>query len=118
MRSNTQKPGSVQGALAHSLILTFFYYLKEYGFLFMAFNLIPIPPLDGYRFLSTFIPYKWKEKFEVLSQYSYYIFFALLIMGRFGHVSILSKIVNWIEYPFRWPVDKICSQLLWNLIGK
>ena len=96
---------TVKGALFQNLVLRFFFYLKEYGFLFMAFNLIPIPPLDGYRFLSTFIPYKWKQKFETLTQYSYYIFFALLLMGRFGNVSILSKLVQWIEYPFRWPVN-------------
>ena len=109
---------SEKSALFQNLIMNFLYYLREYGFLFMAFNLIPIPPLDGYRFISTFVPYKWRQQFEMISQYSYYIFFALVIAGRFGNgrVSILSKIVQWIEYPFRWPVNRICADLLWKLI--
>ena len=105
-------------ALAETVITYFFWLLREYGFLFMAFNLIPIPPLDGYRFLSTFIPYKWKQTFESISQYSYYIFFALILMDRYADVSILQKIVEWIEFPFRWPIDRICSELMWNLIGR
>ena len=104
-------PTSSRAALFQTLVLTFFYYLTEYGFLFMAFNLIPIPPLDGYRFLSTFIPYKWRNKFEELSQYSYYVFFALLMMGRFTNINILSRLVRLIETPFRWPVDKLVDFL-------
>ncbi len=109
---------SRSAALAETLITYFFWMLKEYGFLFMAFNLIPIPPLDGYRFVSTYIPYKWRQTFESITQYSYYIFFALIMLDHYGNVSILSKLVNWIEFPFRWPIDKLCAELLWNLIGK
>ena len=105
-------------ALAETLVIEFFYYLREYGFLFMAFNLIPIPPLDGYRFLSTFIPYKWKQTFESISQYSYYIFFALILLDRYADVSILQKIVYWIAFPFRWPIDRLSADLLWKLVGK
>lgn len=109
---------SRSAALAETIITYFFWLLREYGFLFMAFNLIPIPPLDGYRFVSTYIPYKWRQSFESITQYSYYIFFALILLDHYGNVSILSKIVEWIEYPFRWPIDKICAELLWNLVGK
>ncbi len=108
---------SRSAALAETIITYFFWLLREYGFLFMAFNLIPIPPLDGYRFVSTYIPYKWRQSFESITQYSYYIFFALILLDHYGNVSILSKIVEWIEYPFRWPIDKICAELLWNLVG-
>lgn len=105
-------------ALAETLVIEFFYYLREYGFLFMAFNLIPIPPLDGYRFLSTYIPYKWKQTFESISQYSYYVFFALILLDRYADVSILQKIVYWIAFPFRWPIDRLSADLLWKLVGK
>ena len=108
---------SRSAALAETIITYFFWLLREYGFLFMAFNLIPIPPLDGYRFVSTYIPYKWRQSFESITQYSYYIFFALILLDHYGNVSIISKIIEWIEYPFRWPIDKICAELLWNLVG-
>ena len=91
--------------LAITLVLKFFYYLREYSFLFLAFNLLPVPPLDGYRFISTFIPFKRRRLFENVSKYSYYVFFALLLMGRFGNVHILSKIIDLVAWPFRYPVS-------------
>ncbi len=33
-----------------------------------CFNLIPIPPLDGYRILSVFLPIRTVEKFEYFAQ--------------------------------------------------
>ncbi len=88
-----------------TLVLKLFYYLREYSFLFLAFNLLPVPPLDGYRFISTFIPYKHRSFFENISRYSYYIFFALLLMGRFGNLNILSKIIDLVAWPFRYPIS-------------
>lgn len=101
--------------LAITLVLKFFYYLREYSFMFLAFNLLPVPPLDGYRFVSTFIPYKWRRSFESFSKYSYYIFFALLIMGRVGNVSLLSKIIDIVAWPFRYPVSFLESGI-YNLL--
>jgi len=101
--------------LAINLVLKFFYYLREYSFLFLAFNLLPVPPLDGYRFISTFIPYKRRMMFENISRYSYYIFFALILMGRFGEVNILSKIIDWVSWPFRYPVN-LLAEWIYDLL--
>ena len=103
--------GTEKVALFQTLVIAFFFYLKEYNFLFMAFNLLPVPPLDGYRFISTFVPYKWRKTFDAYSKYSYIVFFVLLMMGRFGSVSILSRIVTLIEFPFRTPIDLFASWL-------
>ena len=45
---------------------------------FAAFNLIPIPPLDGYRILSLVLPYSWKYKLYEYERYSFLILFVLL----------------------------------------
>ncbi len=94
-----------KAVMMEKLLLEFFIYLREYGFLFMAFNLLPIPPLDGFRFISTFIPYNKRRGFEKFSQYSYYVFMALLVADMFLKIPILSTIVNWIAWPFRVPVN-------------
>ena len=60
------------------------------------FNLIPLPPLDGSKILESFLSYEATRKFEVLSQYSFYILMALLLSGA---LSILS-------YPIR-----LCTEL-------
>ena len=100
---------SEKGELFQLLVILFFTYLREYNFMFMAFNLLPIPPLDGYRFVSTFIPWDKRKKFDAYSKYSYYVFLALLFMGTFMRFDLLSSIVGWVAFPFRLPFDILSS---------
>lgn len=48
-----------------------------------VFNLLPIPPLDGYNILSYFIPAKWEYK---IMQYQQYIFFGLVAVMMFTNL--------------------------------
>lgn len=57
-----------------------------------VFNLIPLPPLDGSKVLSHFLPYNAKSWFETYSQVFYIIFVVLWVTGIAG--SIISPIIN------------------------
>ena len=46
-----------------------------------AFNLIPIPPLDGSRVLEAFLPYKYMHYYYWLERYGMMIIFVLLLTG-------------------------------------
>lgn len=46
-----------------------------------VFNLLPFPPLDGSKILSTFLPPSFQPFFEMLEQYGFLILMALLYMG-------------------------------------
>ena len=46
-----------------------------------AFNLIPIPPLDGSRVLEAFLPYKYMEYYYWLERYGMIILIGLLMTG-------------------------------------
>ncbi len=46
-----------------------------------AFNLIPIPPLDGSRVLEAFLPYKYMRYYYWLEQYGMLILLVLLLTG-------------------------------------
>ena len=48
------------------------------------FNLIPIPPLDGFQFLSSFLPYKATKVLNVLYRYGFIILLILIITGFTG----------------------------------
>lgn len=65
-----------------------------YNISFAAFNLLPIPPLDGWGVISPFIPYKYNEficKFESMS----YPILLLLIFTNLYSI-IISPIFNFI----------------------
>lgn len=46
-----------------------------------AFNLFPIPPLDGGRILTSFLPHKYAHKFAQLEPYGFFIVLALVFLG-------------------------------------
>jgi Zn-dependent protease len=51
-----------------------------------AFNLIPIPPLDGSKILMSFLPYEAQENLSRLEPYGFFILAFLLFMGLLNPV--------------------------------
>lgn len=49
--------------------------------LLAIFNLIPIPPLDGYRFLSALLPYKYEMKIRQIESYSIFLVVLFIVFG-------------------------------------
>lgn len=45
-----------------------------------AFNLFPLPPLDGGRIMSSMLPNKYSDKFEQLEPYGFFIVLALVFL--------------------------------------
>jgi Zn-dependent protease len=45
------------------------------------FNLLPLPPLDGSKMVQSFLSGEAAEKYESISQYSFFIFMALIFTG-------------------------------------
>ena len=90
-------------------------YMYIFNLMLMAFNLLPIPPLDGYHFIETFLPYKWKQKLGGYERNIGFILLALILIGNFSGFSPLSYIINAIETPFRFiietPVNALASIL-------
>jgi len=52
----------------------------------MVLNLIPIPPLDGSRVVSSFLPPKTEYYYNRLEPYGFFILIALLFTGILGRV--------------------------------
>ena len=48
-----------------------------------VFNLLPFPPLDGSKILSTFLPASFQPVLDVLEQYGFLILMALIYIGVF-----------------------------------
>nr|MBA3631004.1 site-2 protease family protein [Actinomycetota bacterium] len=59
-----------------------------------VFNLIPLPPLDGSRLLTIFLPPNRQNIIFFLDRYGFVILLAILFFGGF---TILSPIINTVE---------------------
>lgn len=70
---------------------------------FASFNLMPIPPLDGYRILELVLPYSWRYK---LYEYERYSFIVLIILLYTGVINILLN-----------PVVFVISKIVFSVIG-
>ena len=46
-----------------------------------AFNLLPIPPLDGSRILYVLLPYKYMHIYYTLEKYGMFVILALIVFG-------------------------------------
>lgn len=55
-----------------------------YNIGFAAFNLLPIPPLDGWGIISSFIPYKYNDIVYKYESLSYPILLILLFTGAYA----------------------------------
>ncbi len=63
-----------------------------YNVFFAAFNLLPIPPLDGWGVISSFIPYKYNEVVYKYESMSTMLFLLLIITGAYR--IFLNPIIN------------------------
>jgi membrane protein len=84
-------------------IMTLAVYINIY---FAAFNLIPIPPLDGYRILSLVLPYSVKYKLYEYERYSFIILIVLLY----------SRVIYIVLTPMVFVISKIVFSVTGSLI--
>jgi Zn-dependent protease len=74
----------------------------------IAFNLIPIPPLDGSHVMKYLLPPAWSLKYQELGRYGFVILIALLAFGgglldlwmrpaTMARVALLGSIDRWVH---------------------
>jgi len=75
----------------------------------MAFNLLPIAPLDGSKMLHAFIPYRYEREYQAFMQRGPIILLILILAGIFLNVPILSAWVFGIMQPILSLMGAIAS---------
>ncbi|MBP6562156.1 MAG: site-2 protease family protein [Neisseriaceae bacterium] len=68
------------------------YRMAHYGILINAvlftLNMLPILPLDGGRFVDSFLPAKQSMQFQKIEPYGTYIILGLLVLGLLGKIMM------------------------------
>ncbi len=86
----------------HEAIRVLLYYLAQINIMLAAFNLIPIPPLDGSKILMGFSSAQFQYSLMRLEPYGFFIIIGLLYLG------ILNPLISL----FEWIIASIISLVL------
>ena len=86
------------------IILYVVYYTVVVNIGLGVFNLIPIPPLDGSKIFSKFLPYNAKAWLERNIQYIYLVFLILWITGVLSYLvsPVINVVLNGLNYAVAW----------------
>ena len=102
--------------LLFSIFLNIFSILYSSNVILAVFNLLPIPPLDGYKVFGAALPGSLYYK---IMQYERYIGLVFLFLVFFGR-GVLTTILTYIRWPFDqvilWPLGQLFD-LIWKLLG-
>jgi Zn-dependent protease len=82
-----QSPGIASNRFAVSVFIVF----ARINIILGAFNLIPIPPLDGSKILMGLLPYEAQRKFAKLEPYGLMILVFLLFTG------LLTPVISFVQ---------------------
>lgn len=65
-----------------------------FNILLSIFNLIPLPPLDGYKVAVGFLPRPLSLRFQHLERYGIYPLLSILVVDTFLQLGILGRILS------------------------
>ena len=98
------------GIIAFKALSDVFLYTYAFSMMLLAFNLLPIPPLDGFHVLEELLPYKFKSSdfYRKFQRFSPMVIWVLFLLSMFTRISILGYAINIIKLPFEWLINLIC----------
>ena len=127
---------AIVGALLYAILVRIFiyanfyntvaqsalYFLNYFSMLnvwFAVFNLIPIPPLDGSRIVSYFLPPRLHYYYNYVERYGFIVLFILIYAGKYLNnipvlkylniIAGLQIVAGWILYGINVPINWIFS---------
>ena len=91
-----------------------FSYTNIISLMLLGFNLLPIPPLDGFHVLEECLPYKVRSSngYRKFEQFSPYIIWVVFILGYFTNIPGLSTLIGIIEWPFNFIINLLTNPLI------
>lgn len=79
-----------------SVLYVVAYYGVFVNLILAAFNLLPIPPLDGSNIVAYFLPPQAAHKYMSMGKYGFILLIGIIVLGRFTGFSLVGEII----FPF------------------
>jgi len=98
----------VSGSLMTNIIIFLMYWIMINLALFL-FNLLPIPPLDGYRILEEFLPLRTRMKIQEMGQWITFGFLLIIFIPPLSRATIGQ--VMWLREPIVRAMTSILDTL-------
>ena len=97
--------------IAVTTVVMAFSYTELFSLSLLAFNLLPIPPLDGFHVLEELLPYKVRSsdgyrKFERFSPFAIWILF---LGSYYSSFDVIGVVLAAIKTPFAMFINLICN---------
>ena len=104
------------GASLLQILISLLQRLYGANIILAVFNLLPVPPLDGFKIFGSVLP---NSIYYRLMSYERYIGLVFLLLVFFGRGTLI-HILNWVAWPFNMiifrPIEFIFAWL-WQMIG-
>lgn len=85
----------VRNGVGNQETVDIFFTFMRINILLAAFNMIPIPPLDGYKILTGILPKFWTPVLRPLEQYGFMILILFIFIGgRLGGGSVFGAMIS------------------------
>ena len=78
----------------NTLIIKLLYINVQLNLVLGVFNMVPIPPLDGSRIVSAFLPTQIAYKYNQLERYGIFIIFFLLSFGFLNFLWLIVEVLQ------------------------
>jgi len=93
-------------------------YTISFSLMLLAFNLLPIPPLDGFHVLEEALPYKVKatDGYRQFQRISPMILWGVFLLSTISRIPILSYVISIIEFPFQL-ICQIIQSAIYMLVS-
>jgi Zn-dependent protease len=93
------------GLLGNETIITLLVYTVQINVVLAIFNLIPVPPLDGFNIISSVLPERVMRPLAPVLKYAPFILLAVILLDNIFPINILGTVIG-------WPVNHLTDALL------
>jgi len=92
-------------------ICQIFAYTTIFSLMLLAFNLLPLPPLDGFNVMNELLPtrVRMSDGYRQYLALAPQILLILIIVGSFTRISVFGFLITKIAWPFAWVINRVCD---------